>query len=776
VGNNQTLPETLTNSGGSTLTVTQVNPIGTSFSVSGLNLPLTLLAGQNQPFNVTFTPAFPGNSSGNLAIVNTGSIPTVNVVLSGNGLAAGALTASPSSLGFGNVQVANNLQLSETLTNSGGVDVNISQATIAGTSFSMSGLNPPLLLTPGQHYTFTVTFTPPTPGNYTGSVSIVSDASKPNLGIPLTGTGTPPPSGQLSVTPTTMDFGNVVVGTDSRQTGTLSATVASITVTSGNVDASPFALSGLSFPVTVPAGQHVQFTVTFAPQRDGTASGSISFASDALNSPTIESLTGNGTLPLPVVPASFFGLIVHRDNHFPASTFSFGGFRFWDDLAIWPYIEAPDSFKWKSIDDYLSSLHDANVNTILYTLGTFPPWAAGNSNDKQPCDNVQGKIFPHNCDPPPDLNPDGTGTDQTWRNWVAAIATHVNKLDPDKYAHIEYWEPWNEFYRSDTLQPGYHETPISWHGTYAQMVRITQDLNCIVTGRIQAITTNSNETCDHVLASVGLTAPVDSSAKVVSPSGCANEGFFSFATEQNYLYCNDNPPTSAYCTTGRAGADAVDIINIHGYTGREPVERSLQTWANKVKNGLQSQELGKPLILGEGSFGDPAKPGNGFTDLQSQASVVARYSLMARSLGVSTEYWYGYETEREAVGSGGIGTLVMPDGYQGCNDPNGCILPSGTAWQQTYDWMVGATMSMPCSSQGSVWTCSFTRTNPSGYQAEATWDNSATYYCDGNGNCPTHSVGVSAVYTQYRDLAGNIARIANNAVPIGLLPILLENQ
>ena len=296
VGSNQTLPETLTNSGGSSLTVTQVNPTGTGFSVSGLSLPLTLGAGQSQAFSVIFAPSATGSSTGNLAIVSS-STPTINVPLSGNGLAAGALTPSPSSVGFGNVQVGNNQQLSETLTNSGGSNVNISQATISGTGFSMSGLNPPLVLTPGQQFTFAVTFTPPSPGNYSGSVSVVSDASNPNLAIPLSGTGIPAPQGQLSVVPTSIDFGNVTVGTQATRTGTLNASVAAVTVSSGTVNGSAFSLSGLSFPVTIPAGQQVQFTVKFTPSANGVASGSITFGSDASNSPTIESLTGTGVPP-----------------------------------------------------------------------------------------------------------------------------------------------------------------------------------------------------------------------------------------------------------------------------------------------------------------------------------------------------------------------------------------------------------------------------------------------------------------------------------------------
>jgi len=243
------------------------------------------------------TPNAAGSSSGNVAIVSNASNPSLNVALSGNGLAAGSLAPSPSSLSFGNVQVGNNQQLSETLTNSGGVNVNISQATISGTGFSMGGWAP-VVVAPGQHYTFTVTFTPPSTGNYSGSVLIVSNASNPNLGIPLSGAGTPLPQGQLAVTPTTLAFGNVIVGTNSQLQGTLTASGQSVTVTSDTLNNAAFVVSGLSsYPITIPAGQHVQFTVTFTPPATGVASGSLSFASNASNSPSIETLTGTGTPP-----------------------------------------------------------------------------------------------------------------------------------------------------------------------------------------------------------------------------------------------------------------------------------------------------------------------------------------------------------------------------------------------------------------------------------------------------------------------------------------------
>ena len=143
VGNNQSLPGSMTNTGGSTLQVTQVTATGSGFSVSGLSLPVMLAAGQSQGFTVIFTPKAAGTVIGNLAIANTGSTPTVNVTLSGGSTTVGVLNPSPSSLAFGSVQVGGNQTLPETLTNTGGSTITVTQVTPSGTGYSVSGLSLP---------------------------------------------------------------------------------------------------------------------------------------------------------------------------------------------------------------------------------------------------------------------------------------------------------------------------------------------------------------------------------------------------------------------------------------------------------------------------------------------------------------------------------------------------------------------------------------------------------------------------------------------------------
>jgi hypothetical protein len=93
--------------------------------------------------------------------------------------------------------------------------------------------------------------------------------------------------------------GSVVVGTSGTATGKLTAATASVTVSSVSVVGSEFKISGLTFPVTIPAGNSATYTVTFTPTASGAASTTASFASNATNAPTGVTLTGTA-IPAPV--------------------------------------------------------------------------------------------------------------------------------------------------------------------------------------------------------------------------------------------------------------------------------------------------------------------------------------------------------------------------------------------------------------------------------------------------------------------------------------------
>ncbi len=291
-GTSQSASETLTNSGGSSVTITQATATGSGFSVSGISLPVTLAAGQSTSFSIAFAPQSSGAASGNLSITSNASNSSLGIGLSGTGLAPGTLADTQSSLSFGSIQVGSSTTASETITNTGGASVTISQVSVTGTGFSAPGLDLPLTLTAGQSFTFSAMFAPQAAGAVTGGISVISNASNATLAISLSGTGTA--SGQLTLSPSTLSFGNVNVGASQTLTGSLSATGASVTISSGVPSTSEFVLSGVSFPLTIAAGHSASFTMTFTPQASGAAAATATFASNASNTPGVESLTGTG--------------------------------------------------------------------------------------------------------------------------------------------------------------------------------------------------------------------------------------------------------------------------------------------------------------------------------------------------------------------------------------------------------------------------------------------------------------------------------------------------
>jgi len=293
---NQTI--TLTNNSGSTVNISAAAVSGAGFTLSGITTPLVLNASQSTTFTVTFAPQATGSASGSVTLTSNAPNPSLSMALTGTGAAAGALGASPASLNFGTVTVGSHQGLSETVTNTGGSTVTISQVAVSGTGFTLSGISTPATLTAGQSANFIVTFTPASAASASGSVNVTSNGSNPTLSVALAGTGSTV-AGQLSATPAPVAVGSVVDGTSGAATGTLSATGANVTVTAASSSNSRFAISGLSLPAIIPAGQSVAFTVTYSPLVAGADSSNLSFASNAQVATTTDTATGTGT-PAPV--------------------------------------------------------------------------------------------------------------------------------------------------------------------------------------------------------------------------------------------------------------------------------------------------------------------------------------------------------------------------------------------------------------------------------------------------------------------------------------------
>ena len=189
VNKSRTQTVTLTNTGDSSLKITQDKVTGTGFSIKGLSLPLTLAAGQSTTFQVTFAPAATYSVTGSILIaIGDPACPAATVTLSGTGITR-HISLRPISTFFGRNIVGSKSTLPVFLYNTGTGSVTISEATVTGTGFSISGLSLPLTLAAGQDTNFSVTFAPTAAGRVTGSVSIVSNAANLLINEPLAGTG-----------------------------------------------------------------------------------------------------------------------------------------------------------------------------------------------------------------------------------------------------------------------------------------------------------------------------------------------------------------------------------------------------------------------------------------------------------------------------------------------------------------------------------------------------------------------------------------------------------
>ena len=86
VGNSNSQTITVSNGGNASLTVSQAALIGTGFSTSGLNAPLTIAAGKSATFNGVFTPSSAGSASGSLTLISNAPSSPLTIALSGTGM------------------------------------------------------------------------------------------------------------------------------------------------------------------------------------------------------------------------------------------------------------------------------------------------------------------------------------------------------------------------------------------------------------------------------------------------------------------------------------------------------------------------------------------------------------------------------------------------------------------------------------------------------------------------------------------------------------------
>lgn len=389
-----------------------------------------------------------------------------------------------------------------------------------------------------------------------------------------------------------------------------------------------------------------------------------------------------------------FGMHMHAGvlAHQPWPSVPIGSQRLWDAEVSWANINTGNGrYAWGKLDNWLNTAKAHGVVDVLYTFGRVPAWASSNPGDTS-CSYSDGA-----CAPPNDLNADGTGTNQHWKDFVKAIATHAA-------GRIKYWEMWNEPHNA-----------WYWHGTFAQMVRMTKDARDIIKS-------------------------IDPSAVILSPSPGVSSGTYrSWMT--NFL--------------AAGGGQYVDVIAFHGYIqkgGVYPIPEDIVPAVTAYKSILKSyNQSTKPLWDTEASWGRTSR--NGFTNQDMQAGFLARFYLLHRSLGVARFYWYMWNNKD-------TGQLWKADPNNPSNP--GTLLKPGIAYKQVRTWINGAQLTKPCApAADGTWICLFTRADST--QVQPVW------YPAG-----TKTYTAPSIFRRYSDVYGNVYAIpANGSVTVGYKPILL---
>ena len=204
------------------------------------------------------------------------------------------LAASPSSASFVNVATGSSSSQTIALLNSGTADATISNATVTGTGFSITGLATPVKVGAGTSATFNVVFAPHAAGQVTGSVTVMSDAPNSPLTISATASAVTPTTG-LASSAASFDFGDVLLGS----TNTLGATLTnvgntSLTISSVSVTGAGFTATGVASNTTLAPGQAANLNAGFSPATAGAVNGLITVNCNGA-SPVVIALAGIGT-------------------------------------------------------------------------------------------------------------------------------------------------------------------------------------------------------------------------------------------------------------------------------------------------------------------------------------------------------------------------------------------------------------------------------------------------------------------------------------------------
>lgn len=289
-------------------TATLTNASAAAITLSGITLSGAFTESNNCPtgsfapsatctVSVTSKPTAIGAYTGSVNVHVTGGSGTqLYLIGTGANPGTGAATLTPASKTFTSVYAGGRgTPVAFTLKNNGSVAVAISQIGISTANFSEAN-NCGTSLAGNGSCTISVTFNPQSSGPQTATLTVMDNASNNPQTAMLSGTGLVAP---LTLSPTSLSWGNIAVGTSSgAKMITLANTQTSVVIMDSITAGPDFVISANTCPAsggTLAAGGSCNVSVIFRPSSAGAKSESLTFTDNAANSPQIATLSGTGT-------------------------------------------------------------------------------------------------------------------------------------------------------------------------------------------------------------------------------------------------------------------------------------------------------------------------------------------------------------------------------------------------------------------------------------------------------------------------------------------------
>jgi Glycosyl hydrolases family 39 len=308
---------TLANSSGAALTIASI-AVGSDYVINSKTCPLspsTLANGSSCTITVSFRPLAQGLRSDVITVTDDNASSPQLLPISGTGV-IGAALFSPTSLSFPSTVVGSSSAVqTATFTNEQATSLSISS--IATTASFTQSNDCPATLAAGASCNFSLTFAPVSTGTISGTANV--NYGSGILSLYLSGTATSSGGGgSVSVSPKLYSFPNQAVGSSSSPVNvTLTNNQSGALAISSIMASAPFSETD-NCGTSLAAGKNCSISVSFSPSTTGFFSSNLTITDNGAGSPRTVALSGNGVIPITVVPKAgglyFYNQIVNTPS------------------------------------------------------------------------------------------------------------------------------------------------------------------------------------------------------------------------------------------------------------------------------------------------------------------------------------------------------------------------------------------------------------------------------------------------------------------------------